>query len=195
MSLNFFDALIKELDTKIDQLDTGMQLGHTPTRRELENFTWKTGRVIRQLVKPETSDETRTFWSECKGILKRVLVIEKFNPGVFVADCVREDMIERDLLSTLQKLRKYTQSRADGKIAAPKQALDEPGAKKVKVQETVKPTVQKPKWEELRNKWDAMPLVNTRWDDEESDVDEPCPDLAKTGTCAYGRQCGFCHRE
>merc|ERR1712137_274270 len=146
--------------------------------------------------KPETSDETRTFWSECKGILKRVLVIEKFNPGVFVADCVREDMIERDLLATLQKLRKYTQSRADGKIAAPNQPLYAPGAKKAKVEEVAKPIVKKKeRWEELRNKWDTMPLVNTRWDDVDSDVDDPCPDMAKDGTCPYGRQCGFCHRE
>lgn len=33
-----------------------------------------------------------------------------------------------------------------------------------------------------------------RWDEEDSDPDEPCPDKKQFGNCSYGRQCGFCYR-
>merc|ERR1712146_357792 len=96
-TLTYMEQVLKELDTKIDQLDTGIRLNQIPSRSDLEKFTWKTGRVVRMLVKPEQDADRKLFWSECKGILKKVLNIENFNPGVFQSSAVREDIIEKDL--------------------------------------------------------------------------------------------------
>jgi len=209
----FFNDVIKELEAKISQLDNGIRMGQTPTRKELESFIWKTGRVLRHLIKPEDSEARKIFWSEAKGILKKVLIIEKFNPGVFTNACVREDVIEGDLLSTLQKMLIYTKRRSEGKVEAPKKALDTdpPPPKKPKTEEEEK-TEEKEKssndWSQgwgdkkwnNKNKfhdpvaaWKDMPDFHKKWDEEESDPDEPCPDKLKHGSCSYGRQCCFCN--
>mmetsp|Transcript_52801 Transcript_52801/g.123504 ORF Transcript_52801/g.123504 Transcript_52801/m.123504 type:complete len:262 (+) Transcript_52801:61-846(+) len=49
-------------------------------------------------------------------------------------------------------------------------------------------------WSDLKEKWARMQSSksNGRWDEEDSDPDEECPDLLKHGSCSFGRQCGFC---
>mmetsp|Transcript_65561 Transcript_65561/g.152308 ORF Transcript_65561/g.152308 Transcript_65561/m.152308 type:complete len:212 (+) Transcript_65561:56-691(+) len=203
----FFDDLIKELETKVEQIEVGVRTGHTPTRKELESFIWKTGRVIRLLVKPEASEARKIFWSECKGILKEVIVIEKFNPGVFTPNCVREDILEKHLQQMLQKLLKYTKRRKNGEITAPEQVQTmEVAAKRMKLEQEKKEEEEKKKAEEekvksgwnsfldAQEKWKNMADSMARWDEEDSDPDEPCPDIAKFGECSYGRQCCFCNK-
>jgi len=212
-SSDFFDEVLKELETKIQQIDNGLKTGHSPTRKEFESFTWKTGRVIRQIVKPEANEDRKTFWSECKGVLKKIIVIEKFNAGVFTPDCVREDVNENDLLLVLQKLEKYGRARKDGTIAKPDKPLQvDPAEKKRKLEEQeaeAKKAEDKSKWKDAwkrsedkgrwsdeidKDKWLSMANASKKWDDEESDPDEPCPDMKRYGNCTYGRQCGFCNR-
>jgi len=197
----FFDELIKEVETKIEQIDAGMRTGHAPTRKELESFVWKTGRVVRLLVKPEASEARKIFWSECKGILKEVIVIEKFHPGVFTSNCVREDVIEKSLLSMLQRLLKYTLKRKNGEVRAPDRVQTmELAAKRAKLEEAKEEEEKKEQeskrvwnsWEEAKEKWAKLADKVEKWDEVESDPDEPCPDVAKHGSCAYGRQCCFC---
>uniref|UniRef100_A0A7S1SFJ2 Uncharacterized protein n=1 Tax=Alexandrium catenella TaxID=2925 RepID=A0A7S1SFJ2_ALECA len=206
-SKNFFDDLIKELETKVEQIDMGIKSGNTPTRKELENFTWKTGRIIRLIIKPEASEDRKIFWHESKGFLKQVLNIDKFNPGVFTSSAVREDIIESGLLSTLRKLLEYAKGRKEGKIAAP-DGLEslENAAKRIKLKDEKKEEEEQKKKEEeaskkgwvdyidAQEKWKNMAEKGTRWDEEESDADEPCPDIKKHGSCSYGRQCCFCEK-
>jgi len=225
-TLTYLEQVLKELDTKIDQLDTGIRLGQVPSRQDLEKFTWKTGRVVRMLVKPEKSEDRKMFWSECKGILKKVLVIENFNPGVFQSSAVRQDIIETDLLACLQLFKKYTKDRSEGKVAKPDEQLEAvhiaKKAKKALEDEKAAEEAKKAEeegwggkgkgkgkgkkkgknkavddggvWGELGDKWDMLMERKGRWDDGDSDPDEPCPDVEKFGKCSFGRQCGFCHR-
>merc|ERR1711972_74284 len=107
------------MGAKAQQVKYGIDNDNVPTRKELEQFSWKTGRVIRLLIKPESSKARKLLWSECKGVLKKVLVIEKFNSGVFIPECVRQDVIETKLLTMLEKLRNYLAKRQTGDIAPP----------------------------------------------------------------------------
>ena len=123
---DFMGDVHKDLNAKIRQIDAGVRQGHVPSGRELEQFGWKTWRVISQLVSPEKSAARKIFWSECKGISKKVLVIENFNAGQFVPQCVREDIFEQDLLATLQRLQTYTKNRQSGVVVTPKAPIDTP---------------------------------------------------------------------
>merc|ERR1712216_229527 len=114
--MGYFDDLLKELAVKISQLESGIAQGAVPNRSEFEQLVWMTGRVIRVIVKPDKSPERKTFWSECKGWLKDVIVIELFNAGQFTKESVRKDVMEKDLLLCLQKLEKYTRGRSEGKV-------------------------------------------------------------------------------
>mmetsp|Transcript_71684 Transcript_71684/g.186407 ORF Transcript_71684/g.186407 Transcript_71684/m.186407 type:complete len:210 (+) Transcript_71684:75-704(+) len=198
-----FDPLIKELDTKVAQLETNAKAQHPPTRKELEIFVWKCGRVVRLLVKPEASNAREIFWSECKGLLKKCLIIEKFNPSSFTSEAVRPDIVENDLLEMLRQLTRYTSQRKSGRIAAPDvvQTLELGEARKRKRETEEEEKKQKEKddaWQKRRdqkfNSW-AFDQMGSKWDDALSDAEEECPDKKKNGSCAYGRQCGFCFRE
>jgi len=201
----YFDDLIKELTAKVEQIDIGIRQNQTPTRRDLENFVWKTGRVVRLLIKPETNEARKIFWSEMKGILKEVMHIEKFNPGVpqSAASCVREDVLEKGLLLTLQKLLKYTKSRKQGTISAPGEVQTmEMAAKRAKVKEDkeqaekeAEENKKKYDYSGLAEKWAKMADNVERWDEVDTDPDEPCPDIKQHGNCSYGRQCCFCNAE
>mmetsp|Transcript_38832 Transcript_38832/g.77004 ORF Transcript_38832/g.77004 Transcript_38832/m.77004 type:complete len:206 (-) Transcript_38832:161-778(-) len=200
---SYFDDLIKELTAKIEQLESGIKSNLTPTRRELEQFVWKTGRVVRLLIKPETDEARKIFWSETKGILKDVMVVEKFNPGSFTSSCVREDVLEKGLLLTLTKLLKYTESRKRGSIAAPNEVQTmETAAKKAKLKEEKEQTEKeveenKKKYEYagLAEKWSKLADFAEKWDEVDTDPDEPCPDIKQHGNCSYGRQCCFCNAD
>merc|ERR1712133_76776 len=76
---------------------------------------------VRQLIKPEASGvgDRAIFWSEIKGILKECLVFEKFNPGVFDKECVKKEVLEKNLQTMLENIAKYTKKRQLGKIKAP----------------------------------------------------------------------------
>lgn len=103
-----------------------MALKESFTRKEFAQFCWKVGRAARQLVKPDFSPERGMLWHECKGVLKQVamaighgsgaesgqvLVIEKFQPGVFTDAQVRKDVLETQLIETLEKLISYLRRR------------------------------------------------------------------------------------
>jgi len=199
----YFDDLIKELSAKIEQIDTGIKHSQTPTRKELEQFIWKTGRVVRLLVSPEKDEARKIFWSEVKGILKEVMHIEQFSAGTFVPGCVREDVLEKSLLMTLQKLLKYTQARKQGSIAAPGEVQTmETAAKKKKLNEEkgqtekeVEENKKKYEYSELAEKWSKLADTCERWDEVDTDPDEPCPDIKQHGNCSYGRQCCFCNTD
>jgi len=53
-------------------------------------------------------------------------------------------------------------------------------------------------WNDYKDKWARMMSSKVqdtgRWDEEDSDQDENCPDVMKHGSCSYGRQCGFCEQ-
>jgi len=132
-----FDRLIIELETKSAQLVDGAKQGFQPSRSQLEDFVWKTGRVTRKLVEPERSEACKIFWSECKGILKDIIIVERFNPSVFFAECIRKDIVETNVVACLGKLISYTKRRKSGVITAPKEVLGpaDPEAKKRKLDE------------------------------------------------------------
>merc|ERR1712113_1277295 len=125
------------------------------------------------------------------GFLKQALVIEKFNPGVFTASCVREDIIETNLLKMMNDLVKYTKKRQSGAIPAPKEVLTMESAEKRAKTEAAAEEAKKEEekktdaawWEnETQEKWAMMGETAKNWDDEESDPDEPCPDVKKNGS-------------
>mmetsp|Transcript_9576 Transcript_9576/g.25448 ORF Transcript_9576/g.25448 Transcript_9576/m.25448 type:complete len:228 (-) Transcript_9576:161-844(-) len=205
-----FDRLIIELETKSAQLVDGAKQGFQPSRSQLEDFVWKTGRVTRKLVEPERSEACKIFWSECKGILKDIIIVERFNPSVFFAECIRKDIVETNVVACLGKLISYTKRRKSGVITAPKEVLGpaDPEAKKRKLDEEQEAAESKRKGKkgkgkgkkgkgqdrnlgDLADRLNSMADSLTRWDDEDSDPDEVCPDLEKFGSCSYGRQCGF----
>lgn len=195
-----FEPLIKELSAKIKQLEDNVKSASPPTRKELEIFVWKTTRVTRGLVKPEASPAREIFWNECKGVLKKVVVFEKFNPGVFLSESVKDDIYESTLLETIKKLKHYTHQRMTGKIEAPKEILTtEMAFKKQKLKEEEEEKAKKKQeedwWAQEDLKWSSVAEdVGKRWDEEVSDVEEECPDKKKYGDCIYGRTCGFCNR-
>lgn len=201
---HIFDSLIKEAETKAQQLNANILGGHAPTRSELEIYVWKTCRVVRQLIKPEANGvgDRAIFWSEIKGILKDCLVLEKFNPGVFDQDCVKKDILESNLKTMLENIAKYTKKRQSGKIKAPKeiQTMAHAEQRKRKQQEAEEAAKRKEdeewwaKEDERWNNWNQNMAAGNRWDDEVSDPEEECPEIKKHGNCAWGRQCGFCFR-
>merc|ERR1712039_352695 len=212
---------IKELQRKVTQLDRGIKEGKAPTRDQLEQYVWKTGRVLRMLINPEGSFDRKVLWGECKGGLKKVLILEKFNAGVFSTECIKKDIIETDLHIALTKLLKYLEGRASGLIAAdttveqPKPAKDPALSATLEAIEAADDMISK--WrktdfgkdkgngkgkkgkkgedidtqEKLRLMAEATE-INAKWDEEDSDPDEECPDVRRFGNCSYGRQCGFC---
>mmetsp|Transcript_72429 Transcript_72429/g.200853 ORF Transcript_72429/g.200853 Transcript_72429/m.200853 type:complete len:210 (+) Transcript_72429:101-730(+) len=208
MSEPYFDAVLKEVNSVLEKLRHGLQAGAVPTREELEKMTWKTGRQLRLAVKPDSSKDRAIFWSEIKSWLKKVIKWEAFNPGVFSAASIEKEMIETDLLNSLERLLKYVKERKEGKVKAPK----EPLVKRQKVKASAEE--EKKKADEEWKEWEAKAAKDKRkedaerwakwdddegegeggkkWDEEDSDPDEPCPDKAKFGDCSYGRQCAFC---
>ncbi|CAL1160010.1 unnamed protein product [Cladocopium goreaui] len=111
--------LIKELAKRLDQVETGIDQNEVLTRQEFAQACWKIGRTVRQLIKPDYSEERGILWHECKGALKQVLVIEKFQPGVFMDNCVRSDVVEKDLAEMLRRLVTYLKKRQSGAIHQP----------------------------------------------------------------------------
>lgn len=199
-----FTQLITELEAKYKQTEEMVRAGNAAPRQDIERYIWKTGRVVRLVVLPEkqVTKAREIFWSECKGLLKQCIVLEKFNVGVFTPDSVREDVIESNLLNMLQKLLKYTKQRRSGEIPAPKEVLtmeraqelaDKSAKRKLEELEQQQAKWKKEDAEWWQQKWKENETSKT-WDDVESDPEEPCPDKAKHGNCSYGRQCGFCHR-
>merc|ERR1712194_253778 len=197
-----FEPLIAELTKKTEQLEENVRAGKPPTRKDLEIYIWKTGRVVRMLVKPQENKSREIFWSECKGVLKDCILMDKFNPGVFTPECVRTDIIETNLLSMVKKLLKFTGQRRTGERAAPREVQTLEVAAKRKLEEEEVQEVKKQKedneyWAKEDEKWSfktkALDGVQ-RWDEEDSDQEEECPDTKKHGSCTYGRQCGFCER-
>eukprot|EP00927_Polykrikos_kofoidii_P061404 TRINITY_DN56240_c0_g1_i1.p1 TRINITY_DN56240_c0_g1~~TRINITY_DN56240_c0_g1_i1.p1 ORF type:complete len:233 (-),score=40.33 TRINITY_DN56240_c0_g1_i1:109-741(-) len=202
------ENVMMEINSKVEHLNLGIKSGSVPTRGELEKICWKTGRLVRQLAQPEKSKEREIFWSECKGILKRVLVIESFNAGVFTSASVKPDVIESDVLSCFETLVKYVAKRRKGLIAAPEEVLPPPS----KVAKTDKEDDDWASWGDKSKGWkgdgkgasknlkewnaDAWygEGAPKKWDEQDSDPEEPCPDIVKFGNCSYGRQCGFCNR-
>mmetsp|Transcript_124632 Transcript_124632/g.360558 ORF Transcript_124632/g.360558 Transcript_124632/m.360558 type:complete len:210 (+) Transcript_124632:119-748(+) len=197
-----FKPLIQELETKVRQVEENVSAGVPASRKDLELYIWKTGRVVRLLVKPEASPAREIFWSECKGILKQCLAIEHFNAGVFRPECVQKDILETHLLKMLEKLLDYTRRRLSGQIAPPDEVQTvESAAKRARLAKEEKEAEEKKKLEQDWAKqdqawasWRGGQELQTRWDDVDSDPGEECPDKAKTGSCSYGRQCGFCYR-
>merc|ERR1740121_3550892 len=136
-------------------------------------------------------------------MLKKCIVLESFNPGVFRAEAIQKDIMEAELLQMLKQLLDYTRKRQAGEIEAPSEVLSVGEAKKRKLkreQEKEKKMMKQWKDEVIRmdDEWanwrEGQEVAADRWDDEESDPGEECPDKATFGTCSYGRQCGFCHR-
>jgi len=196
-----FEPLINELTKKTEQLEENVRAGKAPSRKDLEIYIWKTGRVCRMLVKPQENKSRDIFWSECKGVLKDCIVLEKFNPGVFTPECVRTDIIETNLLSMVKKLLRLTTQRKSGERSAPKevQTLEVALKRKLEAEEIaeVKKTKEDEEWlakEDEKWSWKKATDTVKRWDEDDSDLDEECPDVKKHGSCSYGRQCGFCDR-
>eukprot|EP00931_Biecheleriopsis_adriatica_P004558 TRINITY_DN106205_c0_g1_i1.p1 TRINITY_DN106205_c0_g1~~TRINITY_DN106205_c0_g1_i1.p1 ORF type:complete len:256 (+),score=93.68 TRINITY_DN106205_c0_g1_i1:86-853(+) len=240
-----FKAVIKELETKLKQIDTAIELDKVASRKELALYCWKTGRVVRQLVKPESSKDRDIFWHECKGILKDVLELQRWNAGVFTEEGVRTDVLEKDVSAMLQKLIGYIKKRASGETKAPDRKVTAEEAKRKKEEQEEQSKLQEScskcgeafakeakfcmkcgqkreqKEEESDMGWGSWSrggwqqgwkrgrkeagdwwgsgggdegVVRRRWDEEDSDPDEPCPIKARFGSCDYGQQCGFCYR-
>lgn len=210
-----YNDIIKDLTSKVEQVEAGLAQGVIPNRKDLEHFCWKTGRTARRMILPEKSEAREKLWGDCKGILKQVLEIERFNAGLFTSEAVKPDIIETDLLKMMKDLLMYMRMRKDGKA---KIRSGEAPKKKAKIAEkkdqddemalTGKGGKGKGKkggdkgqgkgkpgddWEKA---WEALPDRDERkkWDEDESDPDEPCPDKAKNGACSYSRQCGFCNK-
>lgn len=199
-----FMVVIKELQAKLAQVEYVVRIEQAASRHELENYCWLTGRVIRKLVDPDRSRDRDVFWHECKGILKDVLLFPGWNPGTFSADGVRQDILEQDLLAMLRKLLRYVEKRASGEVSAPREKLsvedamrarekrqmqEEAAALRVRVSDVLD------KSNKRRGRARATcHAIKKRWDDESSDPDELCPDIATFGSCTYGHQCGFCCR-
>lgn len=197
-----FKALAKELETKVRQVEENISAGVPASRKDLETYIWKTGRVVRLLVKPEASAARDIFWSECKGILKQCIAIEHFNAGIFRPECVHKDVLETHLLKMLSKLLEYTMKRQRGEIEAPSEVMTvESAAKKARKAKEEQEAAEKKRleqeWAREDQAWAARRTgqeLQERWDDVDSDPGEECPDKAKHGSCSYGRQCGFCYR-
>merc|ERR1711920_624375 len=83
--------------------------------------------------------------SECKGILKTIIEMEKFNPSVFFAECVKTDIVETHVMKTLRTLINYTVRRRDGKINAPDKVLarHDPEEKKRRLEEEAEEKAKK----------------------------------------------------
>eukprot|EP00434_Breviolum_minutum_P000734 symbB.v1.2.000647.t1/scaffold28.1/size414311/1 len=114
-----FPPLIKELEKRLEEVDLGMQRGEVLSRKEFSMACWRIGRTTRQMIKPEFSEERGILWHECKGALKQVLVLEKFQHAVFMDNCVRTDVVEKHLAEMLRSLLPYLKKRQTGEIPAP----------------------------------------------------------------------------
>eukprot|EP00933_Yihiella_yeosuensis_P067674 TRINITY_DN7265_c0_g2_i1.p1 TRINITY_DN7265_c0_g2~~TRINITY_DN7265_c0_g2_i1.p1 ORF type:complete len:198 (-),score=27.83 TRINITY_DN7265_c0_g2_i1:415-939(-) len=132
-----FKNVNKELQTKIDQLETGAELGKAPTRQEIEQFCYKTARVIRKLIEPEHSEERNILWSEFKGYAKKFIEFEHFSAGQFTSQCVKRNILEHEVCGTLKITLDYMKKRQTGEVAAPRQSL-EVDAKKAKILQEAK---------------------------------------------------------
>ena len=199
-----FKAVIKELQAKLAQVELVVRNEMAPSRAELANYCWFTGRVIRKLVDPDRTRDRDVFWHECKGILKDVLLFPGWNPGFFSADGVRQDILEQDLLAMLRKLLRYVEKRASGQVRAPREKLsvedvmrarekrrmqEEAAALRVRVSDVLDKSIKG------RGRARATcQAIKKRWDEESSDPDELCPDIVRHGSCTYAHQCGFCCR-
>mmetsp|Transcript_25401 Transcript_25401/g.50854 ORF Transcript_25401/g.50854 Transcript_25401/m.50854 type:complete len:105 (+) Transcript_25401:391-705(+) len=103
----------------------------------------------------------------------------------------------------LKQLLQYAKKRLDGSIEAPAEVQTvESAAKKARLAAEAKKEAEDKKLEEDWAKEDDLwanwkggaDQDRKRWDDDESDPEELCPDKAKHGSCSYGRQCAFCFR-
>merc|ERR1712096_514310 len=113
------------------------------------------------------------------------------------ANAIRKDVLESDLLSCLNHLKKHTEGRAAGKRQAPESEEDADSKKAKPDEDEWWQRKGKFKDRDKKNWWDdaaERSAAGACWDDEDSDPDEDCPDVLKHGSCSYGRQCGFCFR-
>eukprot|EP00928_Gymnodinium_smaydae_P056456 TRINITY_DN39840_c0_g1_i1.p1 TRINITY_DN39840_c0_g1~~TRINITY_DN39840_c0_g1_i1.p1 ORF type:complete len:240 (+),score=87.74 TRINITY_DN39840_c0_g1_i1:136-855(+) len=234
MSLElFFDEVLKVLNQKVESLRHLLNTGKIPTRKEIEQFSWKTCRTLRLHIKPDQSSTRQAFWDECKGILKAVIVWENFNAGAFSSAAVKPEALEKTVLETLEKMLDYAKKRKQGKrpedpaVRQKRKQEEEAAAQEAKRLKEEAEEEREARRNGLEYKgggkgkgfkgfkggkggkgdkgapagdaagWDddADDLATLqRWDEEDSDPDEPCPDKLKYGNCSYGRQCGFCKR-
>ncbi|CAK9118068.1 unnamed protein product [Durusdinium trenchii] len=209
---NIFPPVIKELETKLSELKASIEKKEDLTRKEFATFCWQIGRRVRQLIKPEFSEDRGNLWHDCKGALKLVLVIDKFQPGVFMDSCVRKDVLEKDCVEMLESMIDWLKRRQRGPLTEKVEVTrntppkrKRPAAEKPEAPSSHLPrkgTHQKGTGKTAKGDWWGLPnqgagLLDLQDDplrDEESDPEEQCPDKAKFGTCSYGPQCGFCFR-
>mmetsp|Transcript_23658 Transcript_23658/g.55775 ORF Transcript_23658/g.55775 Transcript_23658/m.55775 type:complete len:215 (+) Transcript_23658:92-736(+) len=205
--------VIQELEAKLEQVEANIHNDQASSRKDLAMFAWKTARVLRNLIKPEDSEDRGMLWHECKGALKDVLYIEKFTPHVFMEFQVR-DVLEKDIAKMLKMLLDYLRRRQSGKAKAPELMVEVRPKKAAKLEEEPKEAKEEEEatesrgwnrgWQRKGRRWNGPNWWENSLDDqylsqgaigiEDSDPEEECPDKAEFGSCAYGQQCGFCHR-
>ncbi|OLQ05324.1 hypothetical protein AK812_SmicGene11495 [Symbiodinium microadriaticum] len=205
--------VIQELEAKLEQVEANIYNEQASSRKDLAMFAWKTARVLRNLIKPEDSEDRGMLWHNCKAALKDVLYMEKFNPHVFLESQVR-DVLEKDIAKMLKMLLDYLKKLQSGKVKAPDQMVEVRPKKAAKREEEPKESKEEEEepesggwnrgWKRKGRRWNGPNWWENSLDDqflsqgavgiEDSDPEEECPDKAEFGSCAYGQQCGFCYR-